>query len=137
GPGTVYTVTSNPGVITTETEGINGAIVSGLTNGTSYTFTVTGTTANGTSEASNVSNAVTPTAGATTLTVPAPTTTPAATTAPVVVADASAIIPVGAPDTGAGGTSGATDGPLVGLGGLTLILAGAGATQVIRRRRQA
>ena len=71
----------------------------------------------------------------TTTTDPAVTAT-TTTTAPVVVADDSAVIPVGAPNTGAGGNSGSTDGPLVGLGGLALLLAGAGATQVIRRRGQ-
>jgi hypothetical protein len=50
-------------------------------------------------------------------------------------ADPSAVIPVGAPNTGAGGASGSSNG-LVGLGGLSLLLAGAGATQVVRRRRQ-
>ena len=64
---------------------------------------------------------------------PAVTTT---TTAPVVVADASAVIPVGAPDTGAGGAASSSAGTLAGFGGLVLLLAGAGATQVIRRRRQ-
>jgi hypothetical protein len=58
------------------------------------------------------------------------------TTAPAGVADASAVIPVGAPNTGAGGAAGSNDG-LMGLGGLTLLLAGAGATTVIRRHRQA
>ena len=76
----------------------------------------------------------TTTAPVVTTTEPTDTTT---TTAPVVVAGVSAVIPVGAPNTGAGGASGTTDGPLVGLGGLTLLLAGAGATTVIRRRRQA
>jgi len=71
-------------------------------------------------------------------TTPAATTT---TTAPAVVAgdsastDGSAVIPVGAPNTGAGGAAGNNDG-LMGLGGLALLLAGAGATQVVRRRQQ-
>jgi hypothetical protein len=71
----------------------------------------------------------------TTTTDPAVTAT-TTTTAPVVVADESAVIPLGAPNTGAGGSSGSTDVPLMGLGGLALLLAGAGATQVIRRRGQ-
>ena len=127
GPGTVYTVTSTPGGFTATTEDV-GAIVTGLTNGTSYTFTVTATTENGTSVASNVSNAITPAADATTPPVPTATTP--------VVAGASAVIPVGAPNTGAGGMSGSTDAPMAGAGGLALLLAGAGATLVARRRRQ-
>jgi hypothetical protein len=75
----------------------------------------------------------TTTAPVVTTTEPTDTTT---TTAPVAVAGVSAVIPVGAPNTGAGGSS-TTDGPLAGLGGLALLLAGAGATTVIRRRRQA
>jgi hypothetical protein len=51
-------------------------------------------------------------------------------------ADPAAVIPVGAPNTGAGGASNSTDGPLVGLGSLALLLAGAGAIQIVRRRRQ-
>jgi hypothetical protein len=51
-------------------------------------------------------------------------------------ADPAAVIPVGAPNTGAGGASSSTDGPLVGLGSLALLLAGAGAIQIVRRRRQ-
>src|SRR5450756_614962 len=56
-----YTVTSNPGGITA----IGGAppiAVSGLTNGTSYTFTATATNSNGTSAASAASNTVVPSA---------------------------------------------------------------------------
>jgi hypothetical protein len=56
---TGYTVTSNPGNIT----GAGSAspiTVTGLTNGTAYTFTVTVTNANGTSLASSASNSVTP-----------------------------------------------------------------------------
>jgi hypothetical protein len=72
----------------------------------------------------------------TTTAAPAATSPAATTTTAPVVADASAVIPVGAPNTGAGGASSSTDGPLVGLGGLALLLAGASATQVVRRRRQ-
>jgi len=129
GPGTVYTVTASPGGSTVTTED-PFAIVTGLKNGTAYTFTVKATTANGTSDASAASAAVTPSADAT-----APTTPPQTATAPV-VSDASAVIPVGAPNTGAGGASSSTDGPFAGLGGLALLLAGAGATLVVRRRRQ-
>jgi hypothetical protein len=63
-PVTGYTVTSNPGGITAT--GASGPItVTGLTNGTAYTFTVTATNSIGTSAPSAASNAVTPTASVT------------------------------------------------------------------------
>ena len=54
-----YTATSNPGGITGTGSG-SPITVSGLTNGTAYTFTVTAATAAGTSSASSASNSVTP-----------------------------------------------------------------------------
>jgi hypothetical protein len=58
-PITGYTVTSSPGGITA-TGLTSPIIVSGLANGTSYTFTVTATYASGTTASSSPSNAVTP-----------------------------------------------------------------------------
>ncbi len=58
---TSYTVTSDPGGITA-TGTTSPITVIGLTNGVTYTFTVTATNAVGTSPASSRSNAVTPTA---------------------------------------------------------------------------
>jgi len=54
----VFTATSTPSSITGT--GSSPITVSGLSNGTSYTFTVTATNANGTSAASSASNSVTP-----------------------------------------------------------------------------
>ncbi len=58
---TTYTVTASPGGRTCGlSSGTLACTVTGLTNGTSYTFTVTATNQQGTSPASGVSNAVTP-----------------------------------------------------------------------------
>jgi hypothetical protein len=54
---TGYTVTSSPGSIT-GTGSSSPIVVSGLTTGTSYTFTVTATNLNGTSAASSASSSV-------------------------------------------------------------------------------
>jgi uncharacterized protein (TIGR02145 family) len=56
---TGYTVTSSPGSIT-GTGTASPITVTGLTNGTAYTFTITATNAIGTSVASSASNSVTP-----------------------------------------------------------------------------
>ena len=57
---TAYTVTSFPGGAQCTTEGATSCTVSGLSNGTAYTFTVTATNSAGTSLPSDVSNTVTP-----------------------------------------------------------------------------
>ncbi len=62
GGGTIsqYTVTSNPGGFTATTPGTLNATVTGLTNGSSYTFTVRATNSAGTGNPSAASNAVIP-----------------------------------------------------------------------------
>ena len=65
-PITGYTVTSDPGGLTTSVDTTAlSALVFDLTNGTTYTFIVTATNAVGTSGASASFNAVTPTSGTT------------------------------------------------------------------------
>ena len=118
-PITGYIVTASPGGRQVITTGATTATVSGLTNGTSYTFTVRAANASFTSVASAPAAAVTPLSSST-------------TSGPVVD---PGVIPVGAPSTGAGGASQSSDSPLVGLGGLALLLAGAAMVTAIRRRR--
>ena len=65
-----YTATSNPGGITGSTTS-GPILVTGLTNGTAYTFTVTATNTVGTSPPSAASNSVTPTASSATYAPPA------------------------------------------------------------------
>jgi trimeric autotransporter adhesin len=72
---TSYTVTSSPGGLTA-TGASSPLVVTGLTNGTAYTFTVVATNVAGNSVASAASTSVTPTA-----TVPGAPTSPVATPA--------------------------------------------------------
>ena len=59
-PITGYTVTSSPGGLTCVTNGELTCNIGGLTNGVSYTFTVTATNGDGASDPSSPSNAVIP-----------------------------------------------------------------------------
>jgi hypothetical protein len=72
---TSYIVTSSPGGITA-TGSASPIVITGLANGTAYTFTVVARNAVGSSAPSSVSNSVTPASAI------APTPTPASTSAP-------------------------------------------------------
>ena len=56
---TGYTVTASPGGLTCNTTGATSCTITGLSNGTSYTFTVIATNSIGNSASSSASNAVT------------------------------------------------------------------------------
>ncbi|MES2213642.1 MAG: peptidoglycan-binding protein [Patescibacteria group bacterium] len=58
-----YMAVSSPGNIMSATTSATSVVVTGLTNGTPYTFTVTATNANGTSTPSSSSNSISPTDG--------------------------------------------------------------------------
>jgi hypothetical protein len=74
-----YTVTASPGG-ESESGSTGPVTVTGLTNGISYTFTVTATDTAGTSGASGASNPVTPTDGTRTAPPPPTSTSPMPTT---------------------------------------------------------
>ena len=109
---TGYTVTSSPGGITATGTG-SPIIASGLTNGTSYTFTVTATNSIGTGAASAASNAVVPNGES--------------NAAPTDVTLGSTTIPDGNAANATVGTLGATDPNLDDTHTFTLV-SGAGST---------
>jgi hypothetical protein len=78
---TSYRVTASPGGATA-TASAGPITVTGLTNGTAYTFTVTATNGVGTGSASAASNTVTPAPAASPSPVPTPTPAPAPAPAP-------------------------------------------------------
>ncbi|MGE4273710.1 MAG: cell wall-binding repeat-containing protein [Desulfitobacterium sp.] len=90
---TGYTVTANPGGANTTTgSGSTIAVVTGLTNGTSYTFTVRASNSIGTSVASVASNSVTP-AATQTITFDQPASQNFGTT-PTLIATSTSGLPV-------------------------------------------
>jgi fibronectin type III domain protein len=87
---TGYTATASPGGnnCTTTT---NGCTITGLTNGTAYTFTAVATNTNGNSPTSTSSTTVTPSAPPVTTTTTVPTTTVPTTTVPTTTAPTTTV----------------------------------------------
>ncbi len=101
-----YTATASPGGqtcgYTVSSPETDTCTVTGLTNGTAYTFTVTATNGNGTGAASLPSNSVTPAGGAPTVASFSPSSGPPGTVVTVIGTNLSGAIKV---TVGANGTS--------------------------------
>ena len=126
---TGYTVTSKPDGKTCDTTGVRACTVTGLTNGTAYTFTVVAKNGGGASTPSAASTAVTP-VGPTPSPAP-PTPTPAPSTgkpsatpvlSPSAMASATASLLSSPARPSAGATGGNSDGPLLAFLVLLLVL---------------
>lgn len=120
--GLVYTATASPGGQTcTATHPATSCTVTGLTNGTSYTFVVASESSGGVSDDSVASLAVTPTAAE----VPVDTTIPTETTAPTDTTAGGGDGGSGAeiPATGSGSTAPVTAVALVLLGAICVVMA--------------
>lgn len=122
--GLVYTATASPGGQTcTATHPDTSCTVSGLTNGTAYTFVVTSESSGGVSGDSAASLAVTPTAAE----VPVDSTIPTETTAPTDTTDTTSGGGDGSgaeiPATGSGSTAPVTAVVLVLLGAICVVTA--------------
>jgi hypothetical protein len=126
------TAPSAAGTYTYNVGADTGAAPGGAASGTTFTITV-GAAPTTTTTTTPVTTTTTP---VTTTTTPVATTTTTTPVTTVVNPTAAAVIPAGAPATGAGGSAEPNVSPLAGLGGLALLLAGASATQITRRRRQ-
>lgn len=120
--GLVYTATASPGGQTcTATHPATSCTVTGLTNGTSYTFVVASESSGGVSDDSVASLAVTPTAAEVPVdsTIPTETTAPTDTTAGGGDGGSGAEIPA----TGSGSTAPVTAVALVLLGAICVVMA--------------
>lgn len=120
--GLVYTATASPGGQTcTATHPATSCTVTGLTNGTSYTFVVASESSGGVSDDSVASLAVTPTAAEVPVdsTIPTETTAPTDTTAGGGDGGSGAEIPA----TGSGSTAPVTAVALVLLGAICVMMA--------------
>jgi hypothetical protein len=155
-----YVVMARPEMLA-KTQGATSARVTGLTNGVSYTFTVIAFNAAGASVPSAVSASVTPAVSSITGITPPAANASAANAAAANAAAANAaaanaaaanaaavnaaaantasgpaVVPGGAPSTGAGGAFRSSSIREMGLGALALLLAGSAMLPAIRRRRR-
>jgi hypothetical protein len=115
---TGYTVKSSPGAKACTTGGTLGCTVTGLANGTAYTFSVTASNAIGTGPASVASNSITPDGTAPTASLSGPGAVTNTSTLSYTITFSEAISGLSATDFGTSGTaSGCTVGTPSGAGG--------------------